>query len=302
MLKRLSTRMKKSRLLRITVIVLGCTLLAALFILGIFSNFGALLGRSTPFPINLHSAVQANYQKDPDYMQIPPMDIQLVIDAIRDSDLDSQHLSLRLTQVDNNFLSSVASVTPQPTVSQDTVTATLELTPSSSPTITSVGFIPSPTATIPTATATHKPSAPTDTPPAPTDTPLPPTSTPLPPTNTPDICSQTSLSFHSTTDLLAKWRVTNNSNVKITITSLQISWPSANEDLIKIQRDGLTFWTGEESPPSAAISSWVGGGHRRTIQALESSSIKFEFDKSPQSSGYSLTLNFNNGCSLSNSH
>jgi hypothetical protein len=104
MFSKLNSYLKKSRWLRGALIILGVFLLGGYFIWGIFGNFGFLLKKGTPFPINLHSATQANYQVDPDYMQIPAMDIQLVIDAIWDQNQNVQDLSLQLTQVNENFI------------------------------------------------------------------------------------------------------------------------------------------------------------------------------------------------------
>lgn len=72
------------------------------------------MAKSTHLPINLHSAKQANYSQDPAFMQIPPMQLQLVIDAIWDQNPDVQNLSMRLTQVNQNFIAGVTSITPQP--------------------------------------------------------------------------------------------------------------------------------------------------------------------------------------------
>ena len=163
MLARIDTILKKADWLRVTLLTLGVLLLAAYFLWGIFRNFGFLLKKATPFPVNFHSATQANYQADPEYMQIPPMDIQLVIDTIWDQNLNVQDLSLQLTQVHDNFLARVETVT---TPTGEAVAAT--------------GTSPGPTTSPPQ-----------------TNTPLPPTATPAPPTNTVAVCGSLSASGFS---------------------------------------------------------------------------------------------------------
>jgi len=300
--------MKNSTALRIAVLILGCASLGALFILGIFSNFGFLLARSTPFPINMHSSVQANYQKDPDYMQIPPMDIQLVVDAVWDQNLNSQNLSLRLTQVNDNFLASVASVTPRPTatvtavsdftpkITQGGPTATIDLTPSSTPTETPIGFIASPTSTGAAVTPTIMDHSPTETEPVPTDTTIPPTNTPLPPTNTVSPCAQLSLSSYSTSVKKVAWLVVNNSPNAVYLERLSLSWPLPNDDLTKIFFGQSKIWEGTASPPSITINPSA-----QVLPGNSSKKIEFFFVSQTASSGYNLTLNLS-GCVLSTSN
>ncbi len=308
MLKRINTRMKKSTALRIAVLILGCASLGALFILGIFSNFGYLLARSTPFPINMHSSVQANYQKDPDYMQIPPMDIQLVVDAVWDQNLNSQNLSLRLTQVNDNFLASVASVTPRPTatitgvseftptITQGGPTATIDLTPSSAPTATPIGFIASPTATDTAETPVITDQSPTDTPPTPANTAVPPTNTSPPPTNTVSPCVQLSLSSYNTSVKKVAWLVVNDSPAAVYLDRLSLTWPSSNDDLTKTFFGQSKIWEGSTSPPSITINPTG-----QVLPGNSSKKIEFFFTSQAASSGYNMTLNLS-GCVLSTSN
>lgn len=295
MLKRLNTQMKKSALLRIIVLVLGCSLLGGLLIWGIFSNFGFLLARSTPFPINMHSYTQANYQKDPDYMQIPPMDIQLVIDAIWDLNLNSQNLSTRLTQVNDDFIASVASVTPRPTTTNTSVpeftpsstqfdpTPTTNLTPSSTHTETPIGFIVSPTATSTNVLPTESPSIPTN--------------TVNPPTNTVTACGALSLSGFNTDTKKANWTVSNSSSSSVTINSISISWPSSNSDLSKVFFGQAKIWEDTASPPSITV-----GNLSENLAGGTSKILSMFFTDQTASSGYNLTINYSAGCIINKAY
>ena len=300
--------MNKSPALRISLIILGCLVLGALFILAIISNFDALLVKSTPFPIQLHSSVQANYQKDPDYMQIPPMDIQLVIDAIWDQNLSSQNLSLRLTQVNDNFLASVASVTPRPTATDTAIpeitatiteggpTATIDLTPPSTPTETSIGFIASPTATGASETPTITVQSPTDTPHAPTDTAIPPSSTSSPPTNTVSPCSQLLIVSFSTGNKKTSWSVVNNSSTSLPFNSLTLSWPASNGNLSKIFYASSKIWESSASPPSITINP-----SGQVLPGNTTTRVEFFFVSDSAPSGYTLMLNID-GCVINTSN
>jgi len=189
MINRLFLILKKSPFARAVLIGLSLFLIVAIFILAIYQNFGSLLAKSTPLPVNLHSSKQANYSQDPGYMQIQPMKLQLVIDAIWDQNPNAQELSVRLTAVNENFIEKVSSITPQPTT--DTTSPTTDASSSTDPAITStLATTGSPTSTTlePTKTSglptnTNIPSAPTNTT-SPPDTEVPSTNTAVPPTNT----------------------------------------------------------------------------------------------------------------------
>ncbi len=279
------------------MIVLVVLLLGAVFIWGIFSNFGLLLAKATPFPIDLHSASQANYQKDPDYMQIPPMDIQLVIDAIWDLNLNSQNLSMRLTQVNENFIASVSSVTPQPTftntpeisnsdpdstlvLTPGTPAATMELTPSFSPTVTPPGFAASATASSTSAQPSNTPSK-----------------TPPLPTNTVTSCGSVSVGSFVTGEKKVTWTVSNNAPSTVTINRITLSWPAANTDLDKVFFGQSKIWDGTGPPPSIVINpgSVILGGNL-------SNKLSFYFLNTVASGGYNISITYNNGCSVSRSN
>ncbi|MCJ7717742.1 MAG: hypothetical protein MUO54_14655 [Anaerolineales bacterium] len=255
-------------------------------------------------------------------MQIPPMELQLVIDAIWDQNPNAQELSNRLTAVNENFIEKVSSITPQPptfTPSPNTqIPGTSQLPDSPTTTLLSS---PTKTLTLPTNTSspptkTNAPGAPTNTalPPSstpmatdtdvpPTDTDMPPTNTPIPPSATTSPCSEISLSWYGYTESRIGWTLDNSGNTVVVISSVQIFWPASNNELELMSLDGDTFWTGNISPPSATISSgWAGGVSRRSITPFHAEILRLWFDDTSQSSGYSVTVEFNNGCSESASH
>ncbi len=305
MAERFNTYLKKSPWLRTILIIAALLVLGTVFIWGIFSNFGLLLARSTPFPVPIHSSDQADYGKDPDNLNIPPMDIQLVVDTIWDLNLSAPNLSLRLTQVYDNFLSTVASITPRPTatftatIDPDPETTpdgytttpgepayTLDLTPTTSPTITPPGFIAS-------LTPTEKVIVPTDTPQLPT-------STALPPTNTVSPCGQLSLGNFAASTKKASWTVSNNSPSTVTISRISISWPAANSDLTKIFFGQAKIWESTASPPSKTID--FDPGSDLNLFGSSSKIIDFFFLDQSTPTGYNLSINFTNGCSVSKSN
>jgi len=298
------------------------------------------IAKSTPLPVNLHSSKQANYSRDPAYMQIQPMELQLVIDAIWDQNPNIQDLSIRLTQVNQNFFESVASITPQPPtsiVSQGTNTPVPENftqtnTPVSNPTdppaITStLAITASPTSTTqePTETSglptnTNIPGAPTNTqsppthtlestntdaPPThtvePTNTTVPPSNTPVPPSITPNPCGSISISGFYTETKRATWSINNNSVATISISKINLSWPAGNDSLDKIFLGSAKIWDQNAPPPSVVITSgWTGGS--RTIGSSASKELKFTFISQSISSGYNLKVWFTNGCSVNKSN
>jgi len=238
--------------------VVSLTLLGLIMVWGVIRNFDDLLTRITPLPVSLHSSTQANYSQDPVFLQIPPMNIELVIEAIRDDSSEPEILAPRLTEVNNNFFSPIASVTPRSTTndSPDDATepepATLEpASPTPIPTSTTEVPLESSTPLSPskttspegtmdlTATASPDGTSPTpatDTtitqtatntpvPPTATDTQVPPTATdtPVPPTATSSPCSSLSLSFGSASQKKTSWRIQNGSPGVITVSQITFS-------------------------------------------------------------------------------
>jgi len=317
MLKKVSLFLKINSAFRRVVIAVSLCLIALVFAGAIYGNFGTLLAKTTPLPINLHSAKQANYSQDPAYMQIPPMQLQLIIDAIWDQNPDTQNLSLRLTQAEQIYFADVPSITPQPPTNipppitgtplpEHTTTPSLEVSPSPTnpgptdtiipggPTATN-SFIPD-TATLPpsTHTATLPPSTHTATLPPPTHT-----ATQQQPTNTiVSPCASISVSNFSTNLKRATWNIINNSPSSITISQIDLSWPSGNDSLDKIFLGTGKIWDQTAPPSSVVISSgWTGSS--RDIGGSSTKLLKFTFLSTALNSGYNLSIRFTNGCFVS---
>jgi hypothetical protein len=304
MIKKIVLFFKLNSAARKIVIAASLCLIALVYAGAIYGNFGSLLAKSTPLPINLHSAKQANYSQDPAYMQIPPMQLQLVIDAIWDQNPDTQNLSLRLTQVEEIYYAHVPSITPQPaTYTPFPITGTPLpeiLTQTTTPSLEV-----SPSATIPGPTDTSIPGGPTyTTSPLPSTITQPPptyTATQQPPTNTSSPCGSISISNFSTDSKRAIWSITNNSGSTITVSQINLSWPSGNGPLDKIFLGTRKIWD-QTAPPTSVIinSDWTGSS--RDIESGVIRPIKFTFITQPLNSGYNLSIKFTNGCTANSSN
>ena len=310
MFKKVVLFLKINSAFRRVVIAVSLCLIALVFAGAIYGNFGTLLAKTTPLPINLHSAKQANYSQDPAYMQIPPMQLQLIIDAIWDQNPDTQNLSLRLTQAEHIYFADVPSITPQPPTNipppitgtplpEQTTTPSLDVSPSpTNPEPTDTGVPGGPTATnsfIPN-TATQPPLTHTATQPPPTHT-----ATQQQPTNTVvSPCGSISISNFSTNLKRATWNIINNSPSAITISQIKLSWPSGNDSLDKIFLGTGKIWDQTAPPPSVVITSgWTGSS--RDIGGSSTKPLKFTFLSTILNSGYNLSVTFTNGCTESSS-
>jgi serine/threonine protein kinase len=169
---------------------------------------------------------------------------------------------------------SFSTSSPQPATASPSATATL--TPSRTPTRT-------PTQTH-TPTMTYTPSA---------------TSTPTnPPTPTVDVCSSISVGGFSRMSNTASWTISNDSGSTIRVQVLDIDWPILNEGLFNIFMSGSTIWSGGDFDGSTHVDSWIGPGSARDVGA----SKKLEAAFGPldiAGSGYSLQIQFDNGCQVS---
>jgi serine/threonine protein kinase len=192
-------------------------------------------------------------------------------------------------------------------IAQQTATHAITNTPESSatastPTGTLVGTSETP-AVSSTATASLSPSA-TRTP-TPTATPTrtsTPTITPsrtasLVPTNTPsptvDICALISVGSFSANGSTARWTITNNSGGTIKLDTMSLAWPASNDAMFNVFLKGGMIWSGVSTSSPTNISSWSGGSGAREVGASANLEVFFGV---AASSGYSLTLTFNNGC------
>jgi serine/threonine-protein kinase len=183
--------------------------------------------------------------------------------------------------VTNTATASATSPTPPGTIAATTTTPLVSTTPSASATASPTRtptqtFTPTRTST-PTVTATRTAT-------------VPPTSTPSP---TVDICGLIGVGGFSVNGSTARWTITNNSGAAITLDSMNLSWPPANDALFNVFLKGGMIWSGVLTSSPTSISSWSGGAGARQIDT--SANLELFFGVAA-SSGYSLTLNFTNGC------
>jgi serine/threonine protein kinase len=197
-----------------------------------------------------------------------------------------------------------ATATVNSLLAPNTPTRTTTATPTTSVTSASTSA-PLLTASA-TATASPSPTmTPTRTPtrtPTPTATPTI-TSTPSvtpPPTNTPtptvDICSQIRVGGFSRASNTASWTISNDSDFTIAIAVLDLDWPLSNEALFNMLLAGTTIWNGYDGDGSTHISSWSGSV---SVPGNASRKIEASFGLPAAASGYSLQIQFDNGCRVS---
>jgi len=254
-------------------------------------------------------------------MQIPPMQLQLIIDAIWDQNPDTQNLSLRLTQAEQIYFADVPSITPQPPTNipppvtgtplpvqsttgtplpEQTTTPSLDVSPSptnSGPTYTVVPGGPTATNPLIPDTATQPPLTHTATqsPPTPTSTQQPPTHTAQPTNTAVSTCGSILVNNFSANSKKATWNIINNSPSAITISQISMSWPSGNDSLDKIFLGTGKIWDLTAPPPSVVITSgWTGSS--RDIGGSSTKPLKFTFFSTALNSGYNLSIRFTNGC------
>lgn len=202
---------------------------------------------------------------------------------------------------------ATATNTPRPTDEEPppatpTYTAT-NPAPTNTPTATQPGVTPptnTPTATSqPAPTATSVVPSPTWTP---SPTPMPPSATPTappppPPTDTPVPVCAASASIDSPIGNKIEVRIRNVGDVPITLSRVTIDWPLTNEELREAEMGGRTIWTGNENTSPTTIGNWSGSPEARVIAVGTFENLRLVFKRSAESSGYSVALSFEEGCS-----
>ena len=166
-------------------------------------------------------------------------------------------------------------------------------TPSSTPigtsTVTPTG------AWSPTATYTLGPSST----PTYTATPSPSPSPSRTTTLTQDPCLGSSASNFSVSSQEVRWSLFNGGPGIVEIFKIFLNWPSANNELTKIEFGGVTIWDKKDkSPPTNIAGGWKSGADR-TIGSGISKTLKFVFNQAAQPSPYVLDVTFDNGCVIS---
>ncbi|MBI5352095.1 MAG: hypothetical protein HZB50_05610 [Chloroflexi bacterium] len=216
------------------------------------------------------------------------------------------------TQMPTFSFTPTESFTPTKTftptrTSTPTKTATNTRSPAPIPTLTF-----SPTVTL-TATVTPT-SAPTATVEVPTDTPI---STPTPtveiptdtdtptPTATPSCALTSGGIFLSGSSL--DMTITNNGSTLVTITSLNVNWPDTpvSQMLTEVKFNSVTIVNSSDPQPPSDFPSernWTGTQSDRELAVSASKLLVLLFGDNLQSSGYSITVTFDNGCTLNESN
>ena len=190
---------------------------------------------------------------------------------------------------------TVGTSTPRPSpTAASTASRTLTPTPSGSgtPPATSTATR-TPTGPIPSLTLTLIPTLPL---PSPTSTS---TATPAP-TVTADVlvCDTSSLAGFSVNGAAVSVGLHNDGDSYIRITGIVVDWPALNGGLLEIHLGGETIWSnGDLLPPTAVTSGW--DSPNRIVQAGQAEPLTFVFQLPARPSGYSLSVQLNNECSLS---
>ena len=115
-------------------------------------------------------------------------------------------------------------------------------------------------------------------------------------------CSVQGASSLSLGDRDMTWQLTNTAGNDVTISRVRISWPSSQGDLKKISLNGRQLWTGSDAPTSADLSAGWTDPSALTLSAGQSEILDFDFksrDRKDSQSDYSITVYFNEGCSVS---
>ena len=114
------------------------------------------------------------------------------------------------------------------------------------------------------------------------------------------ICEQLDLRFINATSTVAAWRVQNSSGVPQIISRIEMEWPSTNDAIFNAFLDGAAIWSGVDQVSPTFVTSWIGDESDRRVNSL--SRLEFFFGTAAASSGYNLTLRFENGCEVSHTH
>lgn len=94
--------------------------------------------------------------------------------------------------------------------------------------------------------------------------------------------------------------VRNNSGVSIIITRIEIHWPQSypeNQVLEHVRTNGI-IWLGEDDESPSIIDSFIGSESLRQIQHNTDQHITFRFKRNVSFTGYQITIDFDNGCSV----
>ncbi len=103
-------------------------------------------------------------------------------------------------------------------------------------------------------------------------------------------------------DKVVEWELKNLGSNTITIRKITITWPNQNGKLRKVKLEGKQIFGQERSPTTTVIdSNWSGALKDRQIKAGKEAELKLEFKNNARThqSGYVITIEFEEGCSIS---
>ncbi|HEY48390.1 MAG TPA: protein kinase [Anaerolineae bacterium] len=124
-----------------------------------------------------------------------------------------------------------------------------------------------------------------------------PSSTPTSVPPTPDPCAGIALFDFSIGDHQVRWRLNNDSTANIRVSMLRVYWPSSNVELERVRFESATIWN-----DGSTVSPTDIGGINRSVDRNASKRFTFYFDEDAAGSGYQLTVNLTNGCSVTANH
>lgn len=210
----------------------------------------------------------------------------------------------RTAEPDENILpTSAPTLTPPgpgiPTSAPTATSTASTILPTGIPTDIPTATTTPPVDNTPTSTATSpSPSTPTATqtvPPSPTPTSSP-SATPAP-TQVPAcaVGGSFDIVYGNKLDLT----LTNYGSTGVRVDRVVLEWPTDyNETLKEIKMGGDLVWNEGSSTSPTEISSWIGAAEQRQINAAGWKIMEFVFKISVvKSSGYTVTVYFDNGCS-----
>ncbi len=196
-------------------------------------------------------------------------------------------------------VTNTRTITPTPTV---TKTRTVTLTPTDTATMTPTSIY----SLTPTATRTNTPTRTVTLTPTQTRTPtITPTKTSSPTvtfTPTP-YCNGITIAFNKPKSNYIDLGVGNVSGITHMVTAITLNWPdspASTQSLNWIYMDGWTVWNEGDADPPTSITSWIGFPQYRNIPPA--TAIRFSFMQNLVTTGFQVTVTFENGCSLSTSY
>lgn len=101
--------------------------------------------------------------------------------------------------------------------------------------------------------------------------------------------------------------ITNNGGSVVVITGISVNWPDdpLSQMVEKVELGGVVIVNASEPEPPSDFPSernWTGTENDLTLGASDSKLLALFFLEDLQAGGYSLTVDFDNSCSLSESY